>query len=230
MITFYIVYFLISLLLGITAYLVTNNVVFLIITSLVFFAYFFLTEHFYKKKQRIQRNLDNDLINFIHDFLISYVSDNDLEKAYNYTKNSVSPKLSEEMNMLDNYKVVERLDNLSNYFKNDLYNLFLTSIKNSLSLEDKTISTSFVLEESNHFALERKLINKHIYFSMCEFILLWAVSFLILITVRFAITNNFAKLSSSWFYLLGVAAYFLIFLLNLYLFNQGIKRSEKYYE
>lgn len=227
----YIIYGLVSLLASLASFYLTNNFYFLIGTLLVFALYFIIYEVLFKHKERGRLKRNRDLTIFIHDFFLVYNIDFSLEKAINAAQEKVSPSLKEAIKMLDEFKCEDKLERLGEYFSSSLYQLFLKTIDLCEHYsEDRVKTISFLLEENNRYVLNQSSLQKSIWRSLVEFSLLWIVSFLILIIIRFAVNNYFSKIITSWIYLAGIAIYFVFFLFSIHLFMQATHRRIKQYE
>lgn len=227
----YVIYGLVSLLASLASFYLTNNFYFLIGTLSVFVLYFVIYEVLFKHKERGRLKRNQDLTVFIHDFFLAYNIDFSLEKAINAAQEKVSPNLKEAIKMLDEFKCEDKLERLGEYFSSSLYQLFLKTIDLCEHYsEDRVKTISFLLEENNRYVLNQKSLQKSIWRALVEFSLLWIISFLILIIIRFAVNNYFDKIIASWIYLIGIAVYFVFFLFSIHLFMQATHRRIKQYE
>lgn len=227
----YVIYGLVALLSALASFYLTNNLYFLIGTFLIYAIYFVIYEMMFKRKARVTSNHKKDLTTFIHDFFLSYSVDFVLDNAINAAQSNVSNALKEQIKMLDEFKGMDKLERLTEYFSSSLYQLFLKTISlcesNSLD-RDQTIT--FLLEENNRYIFNQKIMQRNILRSFVEFSLLWIVSFLIMIIVRFAVNSYFDKVAHVWFYLLGIGIYFAFFLFSIHLFLQSTHGRIKRYE
>lgn len=228
MIKRYIIYSFIALIVAGSSLITSGNLIFAVVVFVLFALYFILYERLVNLARDKKNKKDLDLNIFIHDFILAYSHHSSLEEAINQSTINVSYPLVEHLKLLEEYDIMERLNQLSSYFNDPFYQLFLQTI--TLANENKSDilkSGNFLLEENDRIIHERKLKNKNVYKALGEFILLWAVSFLVLLIMRFAINNHFAKISSSWIYLLGLGIYYAFFLLSIYLFMYTANRSLK---
>lgn len=226
----YTIYGLVSILASLASYYLTNNTYFLLVTFIAFILYFVIYEAAFKFKERKYLKRNKDLTIFIHDFFLVYSIDFALDKAIMAAEENASPRLKEELKMLEEFKSEDKLDRLSDYFSSSLYQLFLKTIDLCEHYsEDRVKTISFLLEENNKYVLNQKTLQKSIWRALVEFSLLWIVSFLILIIVRFAVNNYFNKIINTWFYLLGIALYFAFFLFSIHLFMQSTHGRIKQY-
>lgn len=227
----YVIYGLLSILSALASFYLTNNIYFLLITFIVFLGYFVFFELHFKRKERKQYSRNKDLNIFIHDFFIDYSVKPNLTNAINSASQNVSNHLKEEIKLLEEFSPSEKLDHLSKYFSSSLYQLFIKTIYLCEDRHDDVMKTAgFLLEENEQAILSQKKMNRNLWRSLCEFSLLWAVSFIILIMIRFAINNYFIVISQTWFYQLGVGCYFLFFLISIHLFLFASHGSVKRYE
>ncbi|MCQ2794451.1 MAG: hypothetical protein MJ207_03770 [Bacilli bacterium] len=216
----YLIYVAVSLAVAASSFLMSGSIIFAIVVLAIFLCYFFLYERMMSRKQKQAKTLANDLNYFIHDFIYGYAKNNDLTEGLNQSTLNVSYALVEHLELVKEYPVMERLEQLSSYFHHPIYLLFLDNLR--LAVKEKSdllVSANFLLEENDRLLDERKLVDKQTHKALAEFILLWTVSFLILIILRFAIANQFANISTTWVYLIGLIIYYAFFLMSLYLFT-----------
>lgn len=227
----YVIYGLVTLLSSLASFYLTNNLYFLIGTLLIYAIYFVIYEMVFKRKERVSLIKKKDLTIFIHDFFLTYSVDYSIDNAITNAASNVSTNLKEQVRMLDEFKQLDKLERLTEYFSSSLYQLFLKTITLcEHNKEDRNKTIAFLLEENNRYIFNQKILQRNILRSFVEFSLLWIVSFLILIIVRFAINNYFDKVIATWFYLLGIGIYFAFFLFSIHLFLQSTHGRIKRYE
>ena len=227
----YVIYALVSLLTSLASYYLTNNIYFLAGTLIIYLAFFVIFEVVFRRKERARIKRGRDLTIFIHDFFLSYSVDFSIKNAIISAQSNVSKSLKEQMKMLDEFKSEDKLDRLADYFTSSLYQLFLKTIDLCENYsEDRSKTIAFLLEENNRYLFNQRILQRNTYRSLTEFSLLWIVSFLIIIIIRFAINNYFEQIINSWFYLLGIGVYFFFFLFSIYLFMHTTYGRVKRYE
>mgnify|MGYP003293241030 CR=1 FL=1 len=124
----YIIYVLVSTLVGLASYYLTSNVYFLVATLGAFLIYFIVYELLFRRKARARLEKNRDLTTFIHDFFLAYNVDFSLTNAINASKNNASRQLKERLKMVSEFKEMEQLERLTDYFSSSLYQLFLKTI------------------------------------------------------------------------------------------------------
>lgn len=230
MIIGYAIKLLIAILSSLVAFYLTNSLIYLFITLFIYLIYFALYEFFYLKKERMSLMRSQDLNIFIHDFYLNFISDKNIEEAINGGAKNCSKAFNEQLNLLKDFTPTERLNNLIDYFNNNLYILFLKTINLSSDCKSSFITIDFIFEENNKLIINRKLAVKNTLKSLIEFIFLWLTTFMIMIILRLSINNYFNNISQNPFYLAGVAIFFLFFLLSFHLFEKSIIKGFKIYE
>lgn len=227
----YAIYLMVSLLASLASYFLTNNTYFLIGTLVIFLAYFLIYEMLFKRKERRSLKRNKDLTTFIHDFFLAYSIDFSYDNALIASQANVSTALKEQIKMLEEFKGEEKLERLTDYFSSSLYQLFLKTIHlcNNFS-EDRTKTISFLLEENNRYIFNQKNLQKSIWRALTEFSLLWIISFVVLVIIRFAVNSYFDRIIKNWIYLIGVIFYFVFFLFSIHLFMQAMHGRIKHYE
>lgn len=222
----YFIYLLVSGLVAGSSYLMSNNLIFTLVTLALFLLYFFLYARYYQAKHIKQNKANHDLSTFIHDFIYGYAKNNSLKEGLNEATVNVSYTLVEHLKLLEEYPILDRLEQLSGYFNSPFYLLFLDTVRGAHeSGNDILKSGTFLLEENDRLIHERKNSDRHTLKALGEFALLWLIAFLVLIILRFAITNQFTYISTSWIYLVGLGIFYAFFMFSLYLFTYVNKRS-----
>lgn len=207
------------------AYFVSNNLIFTIIVGLSIFIYFIFIEYILRRKILIKNIKSNDLNYFLHDFILLYLDNKEIKFALKESTSKTSDYLKEELRTLDEYSGIAILTNLENYFSSSLYSLFLLAIKNKTNhLED---NLKFILDENMIEIKKKEDVNKRNQKALWEFSVLWLVSFIIFVILRLSLTNYFSKLQGSFYYLVGISIYFLLFFLSVNLFVFTYYKREK---
>lgn len=213
----YIFYSLTTLFSTLLAYYCSNNIIITISVFIVLIGYFIFLEYRLKKQILPKIIKNNDLNIFLHDFLLSYLDHSEIKFSLKKANVNVSNALKEELRILDEYSGFAILSNLESYFSSSLYSLFLLTIQNKN--ENHNSNIKFILEENASKIKKKEDKHRHNQKALWEFTVLWLVSFIVLMILRISLNNYFVKLQSSFFYLVGISIYFLVFFLSLTLFT-----------
>jgi len=212
----YIFYSLAIIFTSLLAYYVSSNI---ILTSCVFavlLSYFIFLECSLRKKIIPKIIKSNDLNIFLHDFLLSYQDNSEIKFSLKKASINISNNLKEELRILDEYSGPAILANLESYFSSPLYSLFLLTIQNKKENNDSNIK--FLLDENTSRIKNKEEIHNQNKKALYQFTILWLVSYIIFVILRISLNNYFLKLKNSFFYMIGVSLFFLIFFLSLNLF------------
>jgi len=218
----YLIYSITVILPTLLAYYCSSNLIFTLLVGIVLISYFIFVEYSLVKKIIPKLVKISDLNIFLHDFLLSYLDNSEIKFSLKKANVNVSNNLKEELRILDEYSGIAILSNLESYFASPLYSLFLLSLSNKDG--DKFENIKFILNENSSRIKNKEEIHKQNKRALWQFSILWLVSFLVLLILRVSLNNYFNKLKNSFYYIVGLSIYFLIFFLSLnlfiYLFNK----------
>lgn len=221
-----------SLVIAIICFLTTSNILYALAILIIFVAYYFL--YLYKRLKNY-----NSLVKrvhscyfFVNSFLITLSVKESFAEAYESGLRIQDPQLhlfANELNELSDY---EKTKYLKNYFKLAIYKMFLNVLEiyqdqggNILSMSDNLMRectrTEKALTDSSNLGI------KH----FIEFILLWALSFGILLFMKFGIKEFYDKMLKNPIFAPLIFVFFLMCLLSLHLFlknfmNLSIKEDK----
>lgn len=218
-----------SLLSGYIAYIVTNNIYFLVAVAILFIGYFAFVEFSLKKNYKMKNIKANDLNIFIHDFIASICCNGSIDKAIKEAYANASGYLKEEIDSVSEFKGIKKLESLTRYFSSSFYQLFL-KCASSFEKGDSLSSFYYLYSENNRLLKAKETEKKKLIKSFFEFAITWIVAFIILLIARYAISNFIASLSKNFIYLVGIGAFFLFFMFSIHLFITTTNRSKNIYE
>lgn len=220
--TRYIIYSLLSTIIAGSMLVLTNKILYAIMTFLVFIIFFILINKLFIKKYEKYIIEQNDLYNFIHDFTIGYYHNNSIDEALSFSTLHVSYKLVEQVNLLNEYQSQEKLEKLNSYFNNQLYDLFYHAVIDS---ENKIESINRINNINNKNLIRIEDRKQHQKRSIIKYILLWLLAFIVAILLKLTISNQITN-SNTTIYLVGIILFYLIFLVSNYLFITNYYRDK----
>lgn len=217
--TRYIIYLIIPLICGLLNYFVTLNLIYSLIIIFIglIVLYFFNDKQissFIKKDTKTR-----DCLMFINNFIITLSINQSINETYSILKESFSKGLLNQSKMIAHLNEEEQIHYLAKYFDLNVYEVFLNLLdqyiynggdilKIAQILLFDIRSTEDMLE--NHLStLVKKIV---------EFASLWGMSFLIVLIIKFSLTNFLSDILSSNLFLIGLLIFFLIFYINLTIF------------
>lgn len=217
--TRYIIYFIIPLICGFLNYFVTSNLIFSLIIVFVglIILYLFndkLISLFIKKDTKTR-----ECLMFINNFIITLSINQSINETYKILKESFSKGLLNQAKLMAHLNEEEQIHYLNKYFDLNVYEVFLNLLDQYIYNGGDILKIAQILlfdiratEEmlENHISI---LVKK-----IVEFTSLWGMSFLIVLIIKFSLTNFLSDILSSNLFLIGLLIFFLIFYINLTIF------------
>ena len=160
---------------------------------------------------------------FINTYLVSLSIKGSLAYARESSYNVADKKTKEVMDSIKDLDEQEQLSYLCKYFKFDLYHLFIDTV--SLWNEQG----GDILKMSQH--LVNKVRLKEEYLLACEsmhkariteFTILWSITLIILASLRFALSQFYAKVVQTLFYQVSTIAIFLFVFVSIFVLVKRI--------
>lgn len=217
--------FIVSIAFFMVAFISTNN---LISSSavggitLIYFA-FYATKVFKQKNEKITRF--QDCYQFINNFLISLSIKGHISGALATTLESQNEETLDLVKSLDSDDPLEKLNFLRNYFKFDVYYLFVDLILLYVDEGGEILKMSNNLlnqiRETEEYLVNVERMNKS---SLIEFSLLWTFSLSILAILKFALDDFFSHIVKNSFYQISVIAVMFFALISIHI---AINRTAK---
>lgn len=214
-----IIFGILGILLGFLCFLSTNNIIFSVLVLILFVLdYFFLMRkkfnHYFDLIDRIHTSY-----HFINSFVITLSVKDSLEDAYQNGIRINNAKLNAETAELVELSVVERVKYLKDYFQLSIYKMFLNVLDlyqdqggNILNMADNLLRECTRTEKSLSETLS--IGYKH----LTEFVILWLMSFGILLFMKFSIKDFYTTMLSNPIIVPLIFLFFLICIVSTNLF------------
>lgn len=214
-----ILFIFISILSAGLGYLATDMIIFPIAIFLVFMLYYFifgrkLLVNYHDKQQRIHA-----CYHFINSFIISMSVKESVEDAYQAGIRSPNKELNEITNELTQMNAYDRIIYLRDYFNLGVYKMFINVLDlyqdqggNILNMSEELISESTRIE--NVLTESTSISSKY----LGEILLLWILSFGILVFLRFSIAQFYNQMKTIPIFLMFIGLFFVILLFSIHLF------------
>ncbi len=214
-----IIFGILGILLGFLCYLSTSSIIF----SVLIFAIFTIDYYFLMRK-RFTRYFDliervHASYHFINSFVISLSVKDSLEDAYQNGIRINNTKLTEEAAELSNFSVVDRVKGLRDYFQLSIYKMFLNVLDlyqdqggNILNMADNLLRECTRTEKTLTETLS--IGYKH----LTEFVILWLMSFAILLFMKFSIKDFYSTMLRNPIIVPLIFLFFLICIISTNLF------------
>ena len=204
-------------------YMATENLfssLIIFFASLMFFV-FVARRQIDKYREKTRRY--HQCYQFINTYLVSLSIKGSMTAARESSYNTADSATKKIVDSIQNFDENEKLSYLCKYFKFDLYRLFLDTV--FLWNEQG----GDILAMSQHLVNQVRLKEEYIIFCesthrsrLVEFIVLWSLTLLILISLRFALSQFFTHVVKTVFYQIAVIAIFLFILISIYVLIKRI--------
>jgi hypothetical protein len=227
------VFMFLGIFLGILCYISTKNLIFSVIILVIFVAdYFILMRkkfiHYFGLIERVHTSY-----HFINSFIISLSVKDSLEDAYQNGIRINNARLNAETKELNEMAVLDRVRYLYGFFNLSIYKVFLNVLDlyqdqggNILNMADNLLRECTRTEKTLSDTLS--IGYKH----LTEFMILWLMSFAILLFMRFSIEEFYMMMLKSPFVVPLIFVFFIICIGSINLFvnsftNLTIKEGPK---
>ena len=208
-----------SLLISFSAYLATMQIFIPLGIFTIYILYYFLLIRKKIAQYLHKSEVVHSCYHFINSFLITISVKESLEEAYQNGLRVAPKSLLEETEEIENMTIMERINFLRSYFNLAIYKMFLNVINlhqeqggNILTISDSLIRECTRVEKTLNESTA--IGNRH----LVEFAVLWLLSFFILIFLRFAISQFYSQMISSFIMIAFISGFYLIFLVSVHLF------------
>ena len=214
-----IVFIILGVFLGILCYFSTKNLIFSILILVIFVVDYFILmrKKFTRYFSLIERV--HTSYHFINSFIISLSVKDSLEDAYQNGIRINNARLNAETKELNEMPVLERVKYLYGYFNLSIYKVFLNVLDlyqdqggNILNMSDNLLRECTRTEKTLSDTLS--IGYKH----LTEFIILWLMSFAILLFMRFSIEEFYMMMLNSPFVAPLIFIFFVICIASINLF------------
>ena len=208
----------ISFVLGISAFVASNNIIVgavIIVLSIVYFLFL--------AKPKINKYLTKlvrfqECYHFINTFIVALSIKGVTSSAYETAIESMPDEFSKNIENIEAFDQQEKLNHLNKYFRFHVFSLFIDLV-NLYENEGGDI-----LEMSHYLLEELRLIEEYISSSKSiskkrigEFMILWLLTLGIMVFLRFALSYFFKTISKQFFYPIGILVICLFCLLSIHI-------------
>jgi hypothetical protein len=195
----------ISVVIGVITFLASNNYIIAIIALVIYLLYFliFARKIFNKYQTKIVRFYE--CYHFINTFIVSLSIKSSLSSAYETAILTIDKEHVKELETIDSFEINDWLNHLNKYFKFHIFSLFIDLININEEQGGNILEQSkYLLEElrlNEEYISEGTLISKR---KMTEFAILWVLTYVIMVFMRFALSSFFQNISKQLFFIIGI--------------------------
>lgn len=178
---------------------------------------FFVTRRQVDKYQEKTRRY-HQCFQFINTYLVSLSIKGSLSYARESSYNIMDKSTKEVMDSIKDLDEQEQLSYLCKYFKFDLYHLFIDTVSLWNEQGGDILNMSQYLVNKVRLKEEYLLACQATHRSrLVEFVILWSITLLILVGLRFALSQFYAKVVKTTFYQIAILSIFLFIIVSIYI-------------
>ena len=188
-------------------------------TILIYSIYFVISVIYLITPYQKENNKKHELYHFVNGFIYTLSVTNSFKNAFESSTLYAKNEFKDELIHIENQDVMDKLNYLSHYFNFNSYQMFLHIIFMYQEEGGDVLVMSDILRkeltriENDQIEYESKTKSK-----IFEFILLWSLTFIILIFVRIALKEYFSYIVKSNFYLISISIFFIFVLVSIHFF------------
>ena len=214
-----IIFIVIAALMGLVSYLASMNIFFPIGVFIVFVLYYFVLCRRKIKQYFNKVNTIHCCYHFINSFIITLSVKESIDDAFESGIRLENKDFNEETRNLESMQTYDRIIYLRKYFNLAVYKMFINVLNlyldqggNILNLSDALLRETTRTEKA--LADSTSVGEKHLF----EFIVLWLLTFAILLFLRFGVANFYSIMLNSSTFLALIGVYFVVVLVSIHLF------------
>ena len=209
---------LVSLIIGIIAFLASNNYFVAAGITIVYIIYYFVFAH--RKLLKYSKKVDriHYCYHFINSVLITMSVRDSLEESYRSGVQGSRGDLKHIANEIENMEINERIHYLRKYFNLSIYKMFLNVLEiyidqggNILDMADSLINESTRIEDSLNKTV------RSVYKNLIEFVILWVLSLGVLLFMRFGISSFYLQMLHSPIFIGVLVVFFIVILFSIHM-------------
>ena len=198
---------LVSLILGICSFVASNNYIVGIAVLALGVLYFLLLARPMFKKYKAKVMRFHECYHFINTFIVSLSVKGTIQAAYESAISSMPDEFLVNIENIETFTNKEKIEHLGKYFRFHIYSLFLDLLN---LFEDQG---GDILQMSGYLLDELRSIEEYVDTSssisrkkLTEFAILWFLTLVIMVFLRFALAQFFSLIEKQIFYPIGIGA------------------------
>lgn len=207
----------ISVILGVTSFVASNNFIIAIVVLVISILYFvFIVRPLINKYETKIRRFD-ECYHFINTFIVSLSIKGSVASSYESSIQVMPESFISSIENIETFSQQDKLDHINKYFRFHVFSLFVDLIN---IYEEQGGN---ILEMSHYLLEETRLIEEYITTSknitkkkMVEFAILWILTLGIMVFMRFALSQFFDVIAKQIFYPIGILFICLFCLLSIH--------------
>lgn len=215
----------ISIIVALIALLTSNNIFVCIGVIGVYLIYYFVFGRRIVKKYIEKSDKVHQCYYFVTTFILTLSIKESLDDAFDSATRNANADFTKILDQLNEMNVDEKIDYLAKYFTYSFYHMFLRIIHlyeeqggNVLKMSESLLNESIRIEETMK---ESENIGKK---KAVEFFILWALSFAVVLFMRFALQDFYMSMLKSIPFFVILITFYILFIVSIHFY---IKRYVK---
>ena len=208
----------ISMILGVTGFVASNNYMVAIVVLVLSILYFLFIARPIVFKYDTKLKRFDECYHFINTFIVSLSIKGSVTSAYESSIQVMSEDFVSSIENIEAFSQKDKLDHINKYFRFHVFSLFVDLIN---IYEEQGGN---ILEMSHYLLEETRLTEEYISSSktitkkkMVEFAILWLLTLGIMVFMRFALSQFFSVIAKQIFYPVGILCICLFCLLSIHI-------------
>ena len=208
----------ISVILGVTSFVASNNYIICIVIMISFILYFLFIARPIMRKYETKIKRFDECYHFINTFVVSLSIKGSVTSAYESSMQVMSEDFISSIENIDTFSQKDKLDHINKYFRFHVFSLFVDLINIYEEQGGNILEMSHYLLEETRFIEEYISSSKSIAKKkMVEFAILWLLTLGIMVFMRFALSQFFDVIAKQIFYPIGILFICLFCLLSIHI-------------
>lgn len=209
----------VSLIIAATSFIASNNLFICIGVFVIYLLYYFLIANKKIKQFKLKNERIHYCYHFINSFLISMSVKDSLDESYLSATSSSKGEFKSVLDEMGDMDTLDKMEYLRKYFNLAIYKMFIDVIKLYLDQGGSLLSMSdSIMLESTRIEETLNKSNSSSKRSLMEFIILWVLSIVVLLFMRFMISDFYLIMLKSLIFLIILVVFYLLILLSIHTF------------
>lgn len=197
----------ISMILGITSFVASNNYIVAAIVLVASISYFLFIAKPVLRKYDAKIHRFDECYHFINTFIVSLSIKGSVSASYESAVQVMPESFTTSIENIETFSQEDKLEHLNKYFRFHVFSLFVDLINiyqeqggNILEMSHYLLEETRLIEE--YISSSKTIVKKRI----VEFAILWLLTLGIMVFMRFALSQFFKTISNQIFYPVGILA------------------------
>lgn len=192
----------------------TSSIYFALIIFVLFSFLIALETNYFSNRYDYKINFLANEKEFILNFLQFYRKEGTISSTLEELKKRVNPQLVEQINSIDEFNELEKINYLKNYFNSKTFDLFVNDLGDGVNIKNLKLRNKYLeiyKKRENQIKINKRNANKNI----IEGLIVWISLFTIFGFTSLFFKEFYINISSNSYFNVGIFIVFLVFLMNI---------------